>query len=550
MSDILIKQISSLDKVFLKGNDRIGKEITNGSMLKNERFSYQIMYISSSDERIGAEISVSAPEGFEVELRRVGNVPCELVTNRDNSDAHYLSLEPGLYPDPLYPMENMHIQADPYVWRSVWVTVKAREDMKGGAYPVEISIKGTEKAVEKKCRMEIELIDAALPRQELIHTEWFHSDCIASYYNVPVFSKEHWRLIEKFIEKASYIGINMILTPVFTPPLDTEIDGERPTVQLVKIKKNGDTYEFDFTLFEKWVGICQKYGIEYFEICHLFTQWGAKHAPKIIAEVNGEECRIFGWETDAGGEEYATFLGCFLSALINELKKIGIDKKTYFHISDEPTLKDEEFYRSASQIISPYLKDFPIIDALSNYEFYQKGLIKNPIPTNDHIEEFLKNNVPDLWTYYCCAESNKVSNRFIAMPSYRNRIIGVQFYKYDIKGFLQWGYNFYYSFHSKRKINPFYETDGGYAFPAGDAYMVYPYEDGPIESIRSVVFYEALQDLRALKLLESFIGKEAVLKLIEETAGEEITFEKYPHDLEFIERLRKKINEKIKMINN
>ena len=31
-------------------------------------------------------------------------------------------------------------------------------------------------------------------------TEWFHADCLASYYRVPVFSKEHWRIIEEFIK--------------------------------------------------------------------------------------------------------------------------------------------------------------------------------------------------------------------------------------------------------------------------------------------------------------------------------------------------------------
>ncbi len=35
----------------------------------------------------------------------------------------------------------------------------------------------------------------------------------------------------------------------------------------------------------------------------------SKHAPKIMAEVQGKLCRIFGWETAATGEEYKSFLG-------------------------------------------------------------------------------------------------------------------------------------------------------------------------------------------------------------------------------------------------
>ena len=82
MSDILLKQVTSLDKVLLRDNYRIGDEQKYASMLRNERFSYQIMYMSTF-RKINAEVSVSAPKGISVQLRRVGNVPCELVANRE-----------------------------------------------------------------------------------------------------------------------------------------------------------------------------------------------------------------------------------------------------------------------------------------------------------------------------------------------------------------------------------------------------------------------------------------------------------------------------------
>ena len=48
----------------------------------------------------------------------------------------------------------------------------------------------------------------------------------------------------------------MILTPIFTPPLDTAVGGERRTVQLVGITKTGSEYSFDFTLLERWINLC------------------------------------------------------------------------------------------------------------------------------------------------------------------------------------------------------------------------------------------------------------------------------------------------------
>jgi hypothetical protein len=128
------------------------------------------------------------------------------------------------------------------------------------------------------------------------------------------------------------------------------------------------------------------------------------------------------------------------------------------------------------------------------------------------------------------------------MPSARNRIIGMQLYKFDIRGFLQWGYNFWYSQYSRYPVDPFRVTDAGYAFPSGDAFVVYPGEDGPIESLRLEVFYEALQDLRALKLLESLIGRDTVLNILEEGLDEPISFTKYPIDMEWLLKKREQIN--------
>ena len=83
-------------------------------------------------------------------------------------------------------------------------------------------------------------------------------------------------------------------------------------------------------------------------------------------------------------------------------------------------------------------------------------------------------------------------------------------------------------------------------FPAGDAFSVYPGINGPIPSVRLFVFFEAIQDMRAMKLLESFIGREKVVKMIDDCAGENITFKEYPSGAEYILKLREEINKIIK----
>lgn len=531
-----IRQISSLEKIFLR--DSLPEtEFTSASVLTGEEFDYQIAYCAEGVN----DLSVCVESDLPVEVFAVEHVPSALpVIGCDDGD--YLTRSPGLFPDVLRPIEQAHCKATTFS-NTLWIHVKA---VRPGIHPIKIHLTESYSSIasdevfivdKKTAVMTLKVLEAKLPEQKMIVTQWFHCDCIASYYGEEPLSETHWAHIEAFVKTAAEHGINMLLTPIFTPPLDTEVGAERPTVQLVDVFLENGTYRFGFDRLKRWFSVCRKHGIRYFEMAHLFTQWGAKFTPKIIAETDGVKRRIFGWDKEALSEEYFAFLDAFLPALTTVLKEENIN--AYFHVSDEPSLQHLEHYRKLSEFVAPYLKDFQVIDALSDYAFYQQGVVKLPIPACNHIEPFA--DLEHLWTYYCTSQSEKVPNRFFAMPAYRNRIIGLQFYKYRIEGFLQWGYNFYYSRLSKFPVNPYLVTDAGQGFQSGDAFSVYPGDDGScIPSTRLKVFYHALQDVRAMELLETLVGRKQVLELID--AEGTVTFSEYPRSAEFLLSFREKIN--------
>ncbi|MFB9329374.1 DUF4091 domain-containing protein [Paenibacillus aurantiacus] len=534
--------LSSLAKVFVDEEPR-EKPFNQSSALQGETFAFQVAYRSTHMIK-PLTVRAESPLAGAVAIRTVGLAPSELPCFED-ADADSLRKTPGLYPDPLYPLDTQPPLALPGQWRAVWVTVEIPESAAGGDYPIRIVFEKETGETLGEETFALTVIPQLLPKQRLIHTEWFHADCIATHYACEVFGEEHWLRLDQFIGTAAAHGINMLLTPLFTPPLDTAVGGERPTVQLVDVTVADGRYSFGFDRLKRWVELGLAKGIEYFEFSHLFTQWGAKHAPKIVATVDGEQRRIFGWETDAAGDAYREFLGQFLPELVAFIKTNGIGDRSYFHVSDEPSREHLEQYRTVSAMLREHLSEFPIIDALSDYAFYELGLVGIPVPANDHIEPFLAHNVEPRWTYYCVSQRQQVSNRFFHMPSSRNRVIGLQLYKFGLQGFLHWGFNFWYSQYSRKAIDPFRVTDADASFPSGDAFLVYPGESGPIESIRLEVFTEALQDLRALELLESRIGKEAVVALLEEGLEQPITFSEYPRSAEWLLEVREKINRRI-----
>ena len=166
-----------------------------------------------------------------------------------------------------------------------------------------------------------------------------------------------------------------------------------------------------------------------------------------------------------------------------------------------------EFNRSVLEVMRQPLEDRKISVARANYKVeYPAGVMfiasMNPCP---------------------CGYYNHPTKPCVCNPGQ------VQRYLNKISGFLQWGYNFYNTTLSDEAIDPYMITDGGGAFQSGDAFIVYPGENGAYDSIRHEVFFDGLQDMRLLYTLESKVGREAVEKMLE-NYGFKKGFRVYPHD--------------------
>lgn len=549
---IQAKIISSLEKVFYDSPVSGFAAHRGAYAYLNSEISLQIAASGGGQDHHRQFVSI-VPGGVPAEcvkMRRVDCLPSTMPVYPGKYDAGFLRTAPGLYPDLLAePGMGGLFPVFSGLATSVWVDIdlsKAPEEWrKGGKANLTFTVNADGESVVLP--FELILIPERLPEQKIKVTQWFHTDCLSEWYRVPVFSEEYWRVTENFMRAAAENGINTILTPTFTPPLDTHVGGERTTVQLVDVKLGANgRYYYGFSKLDRWVETARRAGVKYFEIAHLFTQWGAAHAPKVMAETPDGYRRIFGWETDACGKEYTKFLRGYLKALIAHMKELGEDKNCLYHISDEPNAAQLEQYMNIRNSVIDLLEGYTVMDALSNVDFYLSGAVTTPIPSNNRIEPFIeqfeKEGRVGLWTYYCCGQSIGVSNRFFAMPGARTRFIGCQFYKYRIAGFLQWGFNFWNNQGSYDPVNPFTDTTGSGFVPSGDTTSVYPGPGGEcLESIRIKHFRQGLEDLRALELCESAYGRERTLAELEDEAGN-IVFSKCVCESAQMERIRARID--------
>ncbi len=538
-----VRLVSCLEKIFPDGRGADGSApLLEG--LQGESLSFQMAVYNPDDGAAYVWPAVESPLADCISVRRVECVPVRVERREGEYDAHYIDHVPGLYPDLLGEMNGQALVLPRQQWKALWVEIAVPADCPAGDYPVAVRLKSLQGETWARVETTVHVLGAQLPRQQLMHTEWFYSDCLADYYDVTPWSEKHWEIVEQFVKTAAKRGCTMLLTPHVTPALDTYEGGERTTVQLVDVTVENGEYRFGFDRLHRWIEMGLRCGMEQFEMAHLFTQWGAAHAPKVMALKDGRYQRIFGWDSDAVGGEYTRFLHAYLPRLIEKLREWGVTDRTYFHVSDEPNAQQLSSYTAAKQSVEALLAGFPIMDAMSHYEIYQQSGIQQPVVSLAHIQPFLNQRPENLWGYYCCGPLTKYTNRFLQMPLARTRAVGLQCWKYDLKGLLHWGYNFYNTVLSVARVEPHLDVESGGAFPAGNPFVVYPGRDGrPEESIRLMALHQAMQDFRALSLLAQRVGREKALALLDQ--GGALTLTSFPCSAADFQALRSRINRAI-----
>ncbi len=531
----------SLEKVLGADAPRPAAPIggVHASGFLGEVLSLQLALRLGADDPTQLRIALSGEVAGSARVHAVRRVPVSSPAPAD-PDEHYLATAPGEYPDLLEPLPDGVVRVERGIWEALWIDLV---DAPPGEHDLTLTLAAAETGhvlVEQVLRLRVH--PHRLPPLTITNTHWFHADSLSTHYDVEVFSERHWELIEAFLASAREMDVNSVLTPVWTPPLDTAEGHTRPFVQLVGIREEGGEYSFDLTRLDRWLALCRTLGFTGIEIAHLFTQWGAQHTPAIQVETaDGLEHR-FGWHVAATDPEYRRLLEALIPALRAHLEAHW-DGQVLWHISDEPHEDQLESYRAAKRQVEDLLAGADVVDALSSLAFAEQGVVDTPIVATDHVGPFLEAGRRP-WVYYCVSQNRDVANRFIALPSVRNRVLGRQLFAHDAPGFLHWGFNFWWAQFALRPIDPFEDTCAGGPFFGGDAFAVYPGPNGtPWPSLRHRVFAQAMADHRALTWLAELTDRPSATALIDE--GGTLTYSSFSYDVDQHLRARTAVDERI-----
>ena len=197
--------LSSLHRVFPEF-DPSGAEKLNFSCLKNEPISFQVAFKVADEEKISIPFNLKIETDLPISLYSEGAVPV-LQTFEPKLEDNFRA---GVFYDMLLPKTvnpkltvggnpwskvhydgdktQLHAVADS--WKAIWLIVNEKEKpISAGKHNIKLLFlsRSTNELIGE-CELTVEVIDAVLPKQKLIYTNWFHCDCLCDTYGVEMFS--------------------------------------------------------------------------------------------------------------------------------------------------------------------------------------------------------------------------------------------------------------------------------------------------------------------------------------------------------------------------
>lgn len=388
----------------------------------------------------------------------------------------------------------------------IWLSVKVPATAVAGTYKGTVTV--ITAAQKISLPYTITVLDRKLPdpKDWQFHLDlWQSPDAVARMYHVKPWSEAHFKAMTPYMKMLADAGQKMITATIIYDPWNSQTQDVYGSMVKWTKKKNG-TWEYDYTIFDKWVQYMMDLGIKKGINCYSMIPWNLKFY--YYDEAAKKDTFII---AKPGSPEYAAHWQPMLKDFVKHLKAKGWFEKTMIAMDERP----EEAMKAAMQIIRSADKDFKLSLAGSYHAPLGTALYDYSIAFSESypaavLKARLEKGLPTTF-YTCCTEG--FPNTFSFSPTGEATFMGWYAANKGYNGYLRWAYNCWVT-------DPLKDSRFR-TWSAGDTYFVYP---GPRSSIRFERLVEGIQDYEKIRILrKELAGDPAALsrldKLLEPFEG-------------------------------
>ncbi|HEV2247080.1 MAG TPA: DUF4091 domain-containing protein, partial [Terriglobia bacterium] len=406
-----------------------------------------------------------------------------------------------LMADPLLTAPPAEIKAN---WtQGIWLTISVPADANPGAYKGALKVEAGGES--KQLELSLRVLDFTLPgmkQGDFYLNIWQDPAAVARVAKVPLWSPEHWKLLEAYTQDLAAHGQRSISTSIVYDPWRSQTGFVYPSMVEWRFpgayhSGQASKFQFDFSVFDRYVEMMMKAGIGKSIQCFSMVDGPGQTSLCNIGYIDTTTGKLRVCPTQVGDAAYRDAWGAFLPALVSHLKQRGWLDRTYIGFDEKPQAIMDGIL-SVLKADAPELK-IALAGGSSSEESARAGdliLHYGALSRRDAVRQLLeeRRGVGPTAFYTSCDTASP--NTFIYSPQWESRLLPWIAFQRGLAGYTRWAYQSW--------------PDDVWQHPesrwhSGDSFLVYPGENGPIDSTRWELLRQGIEDYDALRMLKQKI---------------------------------------------
>ena len=370
--------------------------------------------------------------------------------------------------------------------RPVWCTVEVPRDIESGEYTTALEVVDEGGNVVKSLALNITVDSHSLPAvaNQKFHLDfWQQPYAVSRYYGVERWSDEHFEALRPYIKALGRAGQRSVSAILFYEPWGEQThDLFDPMVQTVK--KADGSWEYDYTVFDKYVELCAEYGIDKQINCFSMVPWDMSFRYWDEATKSYKALT-----TTTGSAEYRELWTSFLTAFKAHLVEKGWFEKTNIAMDERGEADLQNAYNIANGLgFNCALAGNYHSSLCGTYRDLCAQLGQEHLFTAEQLaSRKAKGWITTFYTSCANSEPNIYSNSLPAEAAY----LPIYAAKMNLDGYLHWAW-------CNWDEHPL--TDSRFRkFGSGDTYCYYP---GNRSSVRFERLIEGIHQFEKIQILK------------------------------------------------